>query len=110
METKHSPGPWEWSLYDEFGADLLAADGEVVLNDGMALGEYDRVIDPAGPNGRLVRAAPDLLAACEAAQLAIRQLVMSDTHVGDTHARGALDLAERAETALTDTIQKARGE
>ena len=60
MSERHAPGPWRWD-----GSYLLAADSTIVCDDGSAAGEYNREIDPDGPNGKLIAAAPDLLAVME---------------------------------------------
>ena len=75
-KASHTPGPWEWHDrgYDVF--DLVHfVPGETFQNgepryirvhsDGSAGGEYSADIDPDGPDGLLIQAAPDLLAACK---------------------------------------------
>jgi hypothetical protein len=63
---KHTPGPWRWVDPPE-GQDegplarLVAADGTEVLNFDPSCGW-----PPDDANARLICAAPDLLAACEA--------------------------------------------
>ena len=60
--TKISPGPWVW-VSDGYYTQLLDANGEVVMDDGSAGGEYAPVIEPDSANAHLIAAAPELLEA-----------------------------------------------
>lgn len=62
MTTKHTPGPRKWVDHGGYFS-LEGPTGEMVCDDGSAGGEYSRAVEPDGPNGRLLAAAPDLLAA-----------------------------------------------
>ena len=64
-----SPGPWKWAADDpdfpeNSGYELRDANGDLVLDDGSAHGEYSQKIVPDSANGRAVEALPDLLTAC----------------------------------------------
>lgn len=64
--SKHTPGPWQWRpIMDGFYHELVGADDMRVHSDGSACGEYGPDIDVAGPDARLIAAAPDLLSALE---------------------------------------------
>jgi hypothetical protein len=63
--TKISPGPWVW-VSDGYCTQLLDANGEVVMDDGSAGGEYAPVIEPDSANAHLIAAAPELLSAIKA--------------------------------------------
>ncbi len=87
MERKHTPGPWEaWEVYDEVDQrqrlTIAVPCRCVVCRDSLRLGgvgvhggthitalyEWGGGIDEeVRANARLIAAAPDLLAACEAA-------------------------------------------
>ena len=62
----HTKGPWKWTQAGGGWWVLLGGNGETVCDDGSACGEYNREIDPDGPNARLIAAAPDLLEALKA--------------------------------------------
>ena len=76
MERKHTPGPWtldrtDWM--DRPSQDIYVSGGEYEDEDGSpcAVGVAIVVCTPTGEvggnaNARLISAAPDLLAACEA--------------------------------------------
>lgn len=58
--NEHSPGPWTW--HDFYGSfELRDRNGEAVLDDGSACGEYSQTINPNSANGRLVAIAPEML-------------------------------------------------
>jgi hypothetical protein len=63
--TEISPGPWVW-VSDGYCTQLLDANGEVVMDDGSAGGEYAPVIEPDSANAHLIAAAPELLVALKA--------------------------------------------
>ncbi len=75
--AEFTPGPWVWlKSYSGDYAELVHyvpnetfPNGQPkyvrVLDDGSAGGEYSNSIDPDGPDGMLVQAAPDLYAACQ---------------------------------------------
>jgi hypothetical protein len=81
-ESQHSeasphptPGPWEWKTPPWSGRKWLVPaskdlealpvdpDYRPILDSDPSGGEYFPAIDPESPNGRLITAAPDLLAA-----------------------------------------------
>ncbi len=69
MTGKHTPGPWHLHVTDYGSLSILAADGGYVSDIGYGFGEVgaeehaELVVDHT-----LMAAAPDLLAACEAAR------------------------------------------
>ena len=69
--VNHTPGPWRWYgcylVQDIPGIDdpFSTPHGAPIADDGSAGGEYSATIDPAGPDGCLIAAAPDLLEAAE---------------------------------------------
>jgi hypothetical protein len=63
--TEHTPGPWA----DDVTGDLSDRDGAIyseTSNTIVADNVYGRSEAEADANARLIAAAPDLLAACEA--------------------------------------------
>ncbi len=66
MTTKHTPGPWRVKHSAKLGwAGVLTEKGDVVTDisvDGQDFRDPEQALDDA----RLIAAAPDLLAACEA--------------------------------------------
>ena len=67
---EHTPGPWEWhrtddALNDDEAYFLKSKCGLVVL-DALHENEVGPFISSSTANLRLIAAAPDLLAACEA--------------------------------------------
>jgi len=82
----HTPGPWK--VLDRLGYDgdhrhrysiiQLGGTNEVIAK---TVKEYDSVNDFA--NARLIAAAPKLLAACEQAKEALRQLCYHPAFAGD---------------------------
>ena len=53
----------KWKWIDRGGSwELQDTGATVILDDGSACGEYNRVIEPDSYEGRLVAAAPDMLA------------------------------------------------
>lgn len=63
---RHTPGPWEWIR--DGRAEYLMPAGKTdwwefrIADDGSASGEYSTTITGNSPNGRLIAAAPELLA------------------------------------------------
>jgi hypothetical protein len=84
---KHTPGPWRWVDPPE-GQDegplarLVAADGTEVLNFDPSCGW-----PPDDANARLICAAPDLLAACEAALPEFDRLHACEARADDGYSR-----------------------
>jgi hypothetical protein len=105
MNTKHTPGPWNWTTAssgpeDEYGCstrgpvdmgtfkakgyydnpELYAANGEQIVSAGS--GEYTPVFgatdEERAANARLIAAAPDLLAALEDHAEAVYAILCSD--------------------------------
>lgn len=92
MNAKHTPGPWETSVFQSCG--------EVDAWDVCAAGGGDMLADLKGnPNGEadanLMAAAPDLLAALELARARLYRHAMEN--------KEAIDAADAA-------LTKARGE
>jgi hypothetical protein len=82
--SEHTPGPWVWTDYGE-----LSGAGDVVM-------DADYFSEPSEADARLIAAAPDLLAACEA------MLVELDEWEQELGRHPACDLARAA-------IAKAKG-
>ena len=62
---EYTPGPWEWSWQDEKYAEaLIAKDGTAVLYPDQDSG-IGIIVVWIDANASLIKAAPDLLAACE---------------------------------------------
>ena len=75
MTQHHTPGPWRWHMSGGYAmlvsVPLRDADpwnpqmSGQIADDGSAGGEYRVILDPNSPNGKLIAAAPELLAACK---------------------------------------------
>lgn len=69
-------GPWTWKqAYDDVNIDaweLANTEGQRILDDGSAAGEYNQEIDPHGPDAKFIARArtdmPLLVAVAEAAE------------------------------------------
>lgn len=95
----YTPGPWSAGDPDEFETFIWSADKYIgsVSGEEMEAGERNG-------NARLIAAAPDLLAACEAAAAAFARADKETRPLADNWA----DLRAAAETALV-AIAKAKG-
>jgi hypothetical protein len=102
METKHTPGPWEtkeedshcWKVYsEEWGglATLHAAYGVKAQQERLE------------PDARLIAAAPEMLAACQAA------LAYFDACVGECGAETDDEIESPEAKQLRAAIAKATG-
>ena len=90
MITKHTPGPW---IVD--GSRIAAPDGTTVINCLGAMGGHDTQAD-----ARLIAAAPDLLAALEAAEGVVDWALSNDAHPG----------VRAVHRMVLDALAKAKGE
>ena len=69
-EIVHTPGPWK---YHDSGSIVMTADGQMSIADIRGFGRLEKdfglsaAIKIMDKNGQLISAAPDLLAACQAA-------------------------------------------
>ena len=72
MEAKHTPGPWKLNTDGDTGMNdsgcILDSVGHVIVTDIYGTYKNGRTTGEAEANARLIAAAPDLLAACEAAK------------------------------------------
>ena len=92
MKVKHTPGPWDV----EHETEIIAAEGQRIAEaDTRSINFVD---GEANANAHLIAAAPDLLAACEAAK-AIIDCICEE---------GEADLCVRC--VLRAAIAKARGD
>lgn len=87
--SSHTPGPWRTE------GGCLSHRVEIWTNTGWQVGTWDDETHNICSNARLIAAAPDLLAACEALVDAC-----------DNGSRSAIECAEIARAA----IAKAKGE
>ena len=55
-----TPGPWKWKITEEFDA-MVDINGDEIINDGSAHGEYSQCIKGDSPNAFLIATAPELL-------------------------------------------------
>jgi hypothetical protein len=99
MENQFSPGPW----FPQIENPLVVRDAHdlgiaVMLTDGIS--EQQAIA-----NGRLVAAAPDLLAACERAM----QVLDSIPAIADAHGFGETKKENCVICQLLDAIDKAKG-
>lgn len=76
METKHTPGPWDyWSGYnprDRIEAQVTAEGGDIVI------ASYNHLIEEGEANAKLMVASPDILAAL----IESRQVIATALKVG----------------------------
>jgi hypothetical protein len=100
-ETKatHTPGPWEVSTKRGLNITAKTRGG---ADFALAAVWTTLTGEAADANARLIAAAPDLLAACEAALPAIRW--------GLAHQGGNYSQYEAVEQVIVAAIAKARGE
>lgn len=94
---QHTPGPWDVTHYDNrVFVEPRGRSGmdEYICEVGLPSG--DRVYEDA----RLIAAAPELLAACEAAYRALRSY---------QYGNSATDLAKETADDISAAIEKARG-
>lgn len=96
-ESKHTPGPWEWSIRtaDESPATLFMCDDCGVDTDIAAMLE-DCDFDTQWANARLIAAAPDLLAACKET-VEFNREVYVDINDWPQHAKDCIAAITRAE-------------
>lgn len=90
--NKHTPGPWH---VDDDDGTILSEDGSEVFASHCS-GDW-HYIEALPADRRLIAAAPDLLAACEAAHLLL-------IFAAGPHEAGAVP------AMLRDAIAKAKGE
>lgn len=90
MTTKHTPGPWH---VDDDDGTILSEDGSEVFASHCS-GDW-HYIAALPADRRLIAAAPDLLAACEAALQAMDAIDVGTSWISD---------------ALRAAIAKAKGE
>lgn len=107
--TKHTPGPWFW-VRDPDGTPWGREKVKLVNKDGIEIcsfgfGSNDNPKDGKEPNEydkRLIEAAPDLLAAAEAALWALEK---ADCWCGPGYACLKCQVIDQVKTAIT----KAKG-
>ena len=111
MSDNYTPGPWELgrprSLRDYPRMCYFDAEVEIYPPDASQTGGHQHagpialvsVGEDGGANARLIAAAPDLLAACQAALPLLHSLVSPDQYGGE---------AGRVLMQLWDAIEKAR--
>lgn len=92
-EVAHTPGPWR-------NAGLVGSGIWIKASKQIAVVYGPRINASAEANARLIAAAPDLLAACEA--------ILAALNSGDV-AIGRLDPIEDEEPRLRAAVAKARG-
>ncbi len=89
MQGKHTPGPW---AYEPTSGAIYYADGDV--EPEIAVIDQDNMSsEQADADGRLIAAAPDLLAALRRAEFEI--------HNPGTNANDGVDIAELIRAAIT---------
>lgn len=97
----HTPGPWKWE--DQVGYfALIGSNGEEVIDDGSAAGEYPGM-NITCPDARLIAAAPELL---EALVIMLRGDQLGEY---ECQKQGFPRLSERRSKARA-AISKAKGE
>ena len=70
-EMKHSPGPWEVDTSKALKRVIYVFSGNTDL--AVMLGRRDPAVDPMIADAHLMAAAPELLAALQTAEAALRQ-------------------------------------
>ena len=96
--TKHTPGPWEYfEARDATGDDTISIRGQtefIATMDTVSVNGGPYVLPPNGEaNARLISAAPDLLAACEAARAGLNGEPF-DIHDLDEQLQAAIEKAK----------------
>jgi len=72
MRTRYTPGPWKMEIYLN-EKDMKLPPHIVGLGDNHQVADCCGADDADMANGRLIAAAPELLAACEAAIVALAE-------------------------------------
>lgn len=93
---------------------LLGADGTEICDDGSALDEYARVINPSGDdrnqaNARLIAASPDLLAALEALNADLDSLAGCDCKTSENHMSHIVRVLSMMRLRAEAAIKAAKG-
>jgi hypothetical protein len=91
-DVKHTPGPW--LVVGDADPEVHAEDGTWIVNQ-VCSGAGDEN-DDGMANARLIAAAPDLLAACKAFDLALYAGSRDELIAAAVLARGAISKAEQA--------------
>jgi len=52
--------PWKWEIHEEFDC-MVDSEGDEIINDGSAHGEYCQVITADSANAKLIATAPEML-------------------------------------------------
>jgi hypothetical protein len=103
----HTEGQWQVDGEDQF-AKVLSADGYIIAEtQHIHVGDLDDACDMHLANMRLIAAAPDLLAACEAADVVMDTAAMHG--IGDLLPPAYRDSWAAAHTAIRAAIAKAKG-
>jgi hypothetical protein len=92
--------PGSWSLSDFFPGEVYAADGDVVAAAHPSREDSERMA-----NAHLISAAPDLLAACEAALRGWGRVHEADCSIGPDGNRCSCHVG-----MLETAVKKAKGE
>ena len=100
-----SKGPWKWGGNED--CDLLKdMEGETVMDDGSAYGEYSQTIKPDSPNGKVIALAPEML------KVLLDEYTFLETYLG-TWADGIDNVAYgrflNRQVIIAQTIEKATG-
>jgi hypothetical protein len=104
----HTPGPWKWEVIDEKELALYSeSDPYGVANSILTVDRCDACIKndrlcmwPSKENEALIAAAPDLLAACKAAQIALDDYTFEQKENGEVSPRWMYELANQLRAAI----------
>lgn len=109
--AKHTPGPWEYGQNAKGQMRVFDASGWEIVR-ALSGNHYTRIVpkDEVAANAKLIAAAPDLLAACEATVRyddAIRKRVI-DGKVSIMATGGAIAMGDDLDQLYVDMADKAR--
>lgn len=105
MSSKHTLGPW-WVRHKDHGRRVefwIACDGGSLPLEGFRNATMGASVAEAEANARLIAAAPDLLAACEAALPWVITATVGNPELNPQTVRNQADVIARLQAAIART-------